>query len=217
MLRSWLFGTLIARKAAPFSANPDLDLEIHALAALLHDLAWRHTSPYATFDKRFEVDCANAARSFLIEELGRGGVGAGGKYEGWDLATAEGKRKVQLLWDAIALHTTPSFNQHKEAECGLTFLGILADFVGPNVMGGGVVSKEEYEAIVKEYPTGPEGEKSGMEFKEGVKEIMCGLCREKPAGTWDNWVSEFGKEFVDGYQIPQEARIIGLMMMPISY
>src|ERR1700676_3620168 len=57
VMRSWLFGILLSEAAevAP-------DAELLAVAAILHDLGL--TERY-TAENRFEVDGANAARSFL--------------------------------------------------------------------------------------------------------------------------------------------------------
>src|ERR1700693_2590616 len=57
VMRSWLFGVLLSENAerAP-------DPELLAVATILHDLGL--TDRY-TADNRFEVDGANAARSFL--------------------------------------------------------------------------------------------------------------------------------------------------------
>lgn len=87
-MRSWLLGFVIAAKIPQLQGR---DLEAHALAAILHDLGWAETGDLVTEDKRFEVDGANAARDFLETEAGD-----------WD------KHRLQLVWDAIALHTTPS-------------------------------------------------------------------------------------------------------------
>ena len=46
-------------------------------------------------------------------------------------------------------------------------------------------------------------------FKEGVREILCGLCKTKPETTYDNWVGDLelrswrdtvgrGKRLLDG-------------------
>lgn len=87
-MRSWLLGFIIAAKIPELQGR---DLEAHAIAAILHDLGWAETGDLVTEDKRFEVDGANAARDFLEKEAGD-----------WN------KHRLQLVWDAIALHTTPS-------------------------------------------------------------------------------------------------------------
>ena len=89
-VRSWLFGCIIADKMPQLQ---DRDLEAHAIAAILHDLGWDEKGEFTSEDKRFEVDGANAARDFLRREA-----------QDWD------KHRLQLVWDAIALHTTPSIN-----------------------------------------------------------------------------------------------------------
>ena len=87
-VRTWLFGFIIAAKIPELQGR---DLEAHAIAAILHDLGWDETGDLVTQDKRFEVDGANAAREFLRREA-----------RDWD------KHRIQLVWDAIALHTTTS-------------------------------------------------------------------------------------------------------------
>jgi HD superfamily phosphodiesterase len=77
LMRSWLFGVLIAA-----DAQPAPDPELLAVSAILHDLG--RTDRYSA-QERFEVDGANAARSFLKER----GIPA---------------HQIQLAWDAIALH-----------------------------------------------------------------------------------------------------------------
>lgn len=138
-------------------------------------MGWDNTDKLTSPDKRFEVDGANIARDLIRKE---------GKSEEWD------KHRVQLVWDTIALHSSPSIASYKEAEVDVTHRGILSDFLGPD-MSSGQLTWEEWNAVVEEYP------RSG--FKEGVREIMCGLCRNKPETTYDNFVAGFGERFVDGY------------------
>lgn len=89
VMRSWLFGVLIAE-----GANPAPDPELLAVSAVLHDLG---LTDHYNGQERFEVDGANAARAFMKER----GIPA---------------HQVQLVWDAIALHTTRSIAVHKEPE-----------------------------------------------------------------------------------------------------
>jgi UTP:GlnB (protein PII) uridylyltransferase len=102
-MRSWLFGVPLSEGAerAP-------DPELLAVSAVLHDLGL--TDRY-TAEDRLEVDGANAARAFLKD---RG------------IAT----QQTQVVWDAIALHTTRSIALHKEPKVATTHSGIALDVLG---------------------------------------------------------------------------------------
>jgi hypothetical protein len=171
VMRSFLFGFCISSKTP---AHSDRDIEVHAVSAILHDLGWDKTGQLISNDKRFEVDGANAAREFLEKEA-----------SGWD------KHRVQLVWDAIALHTTQSICLYKEVEVAACSRGISADFTGPDRTEDGKLTWEEYDAIVKEYPR--------LDFVDGVMEIFCGFCRTKPATTYDNLIASVGEKYVEGY------------------
>jgi hypothetical protein len=169
--RSWIFGVLLSSKLPGFKK---IDLEVHAVSAILHDLAWDYKSIFSSPDKRFEVDGANAAREFLVREAPQ-----------WD------SRKRQLVWDSIALHTTASIAKHKEPEVALCHFGICVDFVGTQFPGG-VILEGEYNKVIQELPL--------HDFKEGVKKIMCGLCIHKPETTYDGFARDFGVRFVKNYK-----------------
>lgn len=176
VIRCWLFG----RHLSTALHLPQHDLELHAISALLHDMGWAFKTPFVSADKRFEVDGANAVRSFLLKE--------GNKNE-W------GDQRIQIAWDSIALHTTPSIAFFKEPEVMITCLGVTADFTGPgrNVAGVGVLAANVWDEVVKEFPRGG--------YREGIKDVLCGLCRDKPNTTYDNFVSEFGVAYVEGYSL----------------
>jgi hypothetical protein len=188
IVRSWLFGTIIA----PYMPNASTaDREISAVAAILHDLCWDPNGALVTPDKRFEVDSAYAARNFLK---------TAGVAPEWDA------RKVQLVWDAIALHTTVSIALHKEPEVVATSVGIAADIGGPERIGGGALTRETYDRVVEVYPL--------LNLKEGLKEHMCGFCKSKPETTFDNWVGEIGERYVEGYS-REGKRSVDFVMAPI--
>ncbi|EXK36086.1 hypothetical protein FOXG_13551 [Fusarium oxysporum f. sp. lycopersici 4287] len=67
VMRSWLYGVLMIN--ANETLSDSIDLEVHAVATLLHDLGWDTTeaSPIINADRRFEVDGAFAAREFIQE------------------------------------------------------------------------------------------------------------------------------------------------------
>ena len=80
------------------------------------------------------MDGANAARRFLKENT---------NSDEWD------KHRLQLVWDAIALHTIGSVVFEKEPECQACSYGIWADFQGPDRVQGGLLTWDEYNGIVK--------------------------------------------------------------------
>ena len=128
-------------------------------------------------DKRFEVDGAEAARAFLLRE-------APSSAE-WD------RHRIQLVWDAIALHTTGSIVFHKEPEVQACAHGIWADLMGPGRMPAGLLAWAEYDEVVREFPR--------LGFMKCLQEVLCGLCRTKPQTTFDNFVGEIGDRFVEGF------------------
>ncbi|KAK5055389.1 hypothetical protein LTR84_013139 [Exophiala bonariae] len=174
IIRSFLFGFIIADKVIG-----ERDREAHAVAALLHDLGFPIGHPphsdIISADKRFEVDGANAARGFLRREA-----------PDWD------KHRLQLVWDAIALHTIGSIVFEKEPEVQATSYGIWADFQGPDRIQGNPLSWDEYNAVVKEYPR--------LGLLKGLKDNMLHLCKTKPQTTYDSTVGEWG----DRYLAPEE-------------
>jgi len=175
VVRSWLFGHYIASNSPGF---PDRDVELHAISAILHDLGWDKTGEHVSKDKRFEIDGANAARDFLIRE---------GATKDWD------KHRLQLVWDSIALHTSASIAIHKEPEVAACCVGIITDFTGPEKGPGAALTRAAWDGIVKEFPR--------LEFKKDTIDTLCGLCRNKPETTYDNFVADFGLAYVEGYSV----------------
>lgn len=122
-LRAFLFASLNARQH-----NVRYDIELLYVSAIFHDLGL--TSHYRSDDKRFEVDGANAARDFLTGH----GVSP---------------QSLQLVWDAIALHTSPGIAEYKEPEVALLNFGVALDVVGK---GYNQLADNDREEIVKRYP-----------------------------------------------------------------
>lgn len=173
-IRSAYFAILLSHKLSQNETEP-LDVELIVFSTIMHDLGWAVDKTLLSKDKRFEVDSANMAREWLHETKHTGN---------WD------KHRVQLAWDAIALHATPSFSNHKEREVMLSSMGILADFQGP-LIANQLITVEEFKAVVGAFPR--------LGFKEQFVEIMCGLCAYKPETTYDNFVGDFGCDLgIDG-------------------
>src|SRR5215468_5945518 len=110
--------------------NLKFDAELLYVAALFHDLGLVDT--YHTDTKRFEVDGADAAREFLRSH----GIP---------------DRKSDLVWEAIALHTTPGIPQYMRPEIALTNAGVLLDVIGT---GYDEYAPEQRDQVIAAFPRG---------------------------------------------------------------
>lgn len=139
-LRTFLFAALNGEQK-----KVQYDPELLYVSAAFHDLGL--TPHYSSPDKRFEVDGANAARDFL-------------KSHGLP------QQVLQLVWDAIALHTSPGIVEYKEAEVALLNYGVALDVVG---RGYEHLSEEHREDIIKQFPRTGFKKKIIPTFFEGFK------------------------------------------------
>jgi hypothetical protein len=176
VMRSWLFAVLLSE-----TADVAPDAELLAVAAVLHDLGL--TDRY-TAENRFEVDGANAARAFLKDR----GISA---------------QQMQVVWDAIALHTTPTLALHKEPEVVMTHSGIAVD-----VLGAGLdrIPQEKQRAILAEFPR--------LAFKNQFKVRLCKVVHQKPMTTIDNILRDFGIRYVEGFTPPNFADLVARAPFP---
>jgi hypothetical protein len=159
IVRTWLFGAL---EIANNTALSSVDLEIHAVASILHDLGWDETpgSKLISSNKRFEIDGAIGARNFIHAH-------PDGKK--WD------HRRVQLVFDGIALHGEPSISAWKEPEVNAVNLGVFHDVEKP----GPHIAPAAFAQIVAEYPRD--------DIRLGLQNKVIWYCRTKPATTYGTW------------------------------
>jgi hypothetical protein len=113
-LRSFLFARAAAEQAGR-RPGQDYDVELTFLICVLHDMG---LTALAGTDQRFEVAGADFAAEFLEQR---------GMTDG----------RVDTVWDAIALHTSPSYltspvYQRRRAP----EIGIALDGIGIDVLGG---------------------------------------------------------------------------------
>jgi hypothetical protein len=164
VMRSWLFAVSLAQLK-----QTAYDGEVLAVATVLHDigLAEAFNGPL-----RFEVEGANAARRF-------------GKNAGLD------NRRCQLIWDTVALNSTPSIALYKEAEVALSTAGIGLDWGG---WGYESLPQAQIAEIVEQFPR--------LEMKERFAQAVCRIVKTRPASTYDNFARDFGERFVPGYKRP---------------
>jgi len=170
VMRSWLFGILLSE-----GAQPAPDPELLAVSAVLHDLGL--TDRY-TAENRFEVDGANAARAFLKDR----GIST---------------QQTQVVWDAIAFHTTPTLALHKEPEVAMTHSGIAVDVLG---VGLDRIPQDKQRAVLTEFPR--------LAFKNQFQACLCNVVRRKPATSFDNVLRDFGSRYVEGFAPPNFADVV---------
>ena len=161
-VRSWLFAVRLGQLQGITH-----DAEVVAVGTLLHDLGLTNgfTGP-----RRFEIEGADAARAF---------ANGGGLDD----------RRSQLVWDTVALNSTPSIAFHKETEVALSTAGIALDFGGPQYDR---IPADEMKAILAAFP------RLGM--KRGFTDAVCQIIKTKPETTYDNFGRDFGERFVPGYK-----------------
>lgn len=164
VMRSWLFAVSLAELS-----KATYDREVMGVATLLHDigLAEAFGGPL-----RFEVEGANAARKF-------------GKSAGLD------DRRCQLIWDTVALNSTPSIALYKEPEVALSTAGIALDWGG---WGYDALPPALIAEIVAAFPR--------LEMKKRFTHAVCRIVETRPASTYDNFAADFGERFVPGYKRP---------------
>jgi hypothetical protein len=160
-MRSWLFAELIGR-----TTGIDYDHEVVAIGTVLHDIGLTAGVPGP---HRFEVNGADAARTFL---------------EGKGVSD----RRAQLIWDLVALNSTPSLALHKEPEVAVGTMGIGLDYGG---FGLEAVPPADVERILTAFPR--------LRMKQQFADTCCRLVTARPETTYDNFLRDFGERFVTGY------------------
>ena len=121
-MRSWLFAEAIGRMK-----GIDYDREVVAIGTVLHDIG---LTASVSGPNRFEVNGADAALSFI---------------KGKGLSD----RRAQLIWDLVALNSTPSLALHKEPEVAVGTMGIGLDYGG---FGVEALPTADVERILSAFP-----------------------------------------------------------------
>jgi hypothetical protein len=162
-VRSWLFAVRLGQ----LDRVPH-DAEVVAVGTLLHDLGLTHSF---TGPKRFEIEGADAARAFAREQ----GVN---------------DHRVQLIWDGVALNSTPSIGLYKEPEVVLCTAGIGVEFGFQYDR----IPANEMKSILAAFPR--------LQMKRRFTDSVCRIVKTKPETTYDNFAGDFGERFVPGYHRP---------------
>ena len=161
-MRSWLFA-----EAMGLMKGINYDREVVAIGTVLHDIG---LTTSVSGPNRFEVNGADAALSFI---RGKG----------------LSDRRAQLIWDLVALNSTPSLALHKEPEVAVGTMGIGLDYGGFGVQA---LPAGDLERILSAFPR--------LKMKQSFTETCCRLVMEKPETSYDNFLRDFGERFVPGYK-----------------
>lgn len=163
-IRTFLFGDLLGQRD-----GLKCDRELLYLGAVLHDLGLTEK-----FDgeQRFEVESADAARAFVLEQ---------GLPE----------EQAEVVWDAIALHTSLGIACRKQPEIALVHLGASADVLGLRLSD---LSPETVEQILDAYPR--------LGFNQAMTELLVSQVKRKPHTAAFTWLAEVGRGCIHGFTTP---------------
>jgi hypothetical protein len=161
--RVFLFGSLQASRAG---LQPDPELLY--VAALFHDLGL--VPPYRGETQRFELDGADRARDFLDDH-------------GFSEADS------QIVWTAIALHTTPEVPWRMAPVIAATTAGVETDVLGMRL---DKLSKSEIAEVVSAHPR--------PQFKERILAAFTAGFAERPDSTFGTVNADVLEHFVPGFR-----------------
>jgi hypothetical protein len=163
-LRTFLFGDLLGKRD-----GLKCDRELLYLGAVMHDLGL--TERFGG-EQRFEVDGADAARAFVLEH-------------------GLSDEKAEIVWDAIALHTSLGIAEHKQPEIALVHLGASADVMGMRIAD---ISPEIVEQVLEAYPR--------LGFNASMTELLVSQVKQKPQVAAFSWLTEVGRGCIHGFTSP---------------
>jgi hypothetical protein len=113
--------------------------------------------------------------------------------------------QVQVVWEAIALHTTPGIPKHMRPEVALLNSGVLLDVLG---VGFDQFPANVRDEIVAKYPR--------KEFRTGFIEQYVAGFAHKPATTFGTVNAAFCERFVPGFRSPNGCDLIASSPFPDS-
>jgi hypothetical protein len=154
----------------------NFDPELLYVGAMFHDIGL--VEGHRSAHERFEIDGANAARAFLE-------------------ARGVPEEQVSVVWDSIALHTTPEIPRYKQSEVWLVTLGVEYDVLG---LHSDDVSPERRDEVVAAHP------RAG--FKAGIVEAFFEGMRDKPETTFGTMNTDVLEAKLPGYVRPNFCDLI---------
>lgn len=169
-MRTFLFGDLLGQRD-----GLKCDRELLYLGAVMHDLGL--TDRFAE-SQRFEVDGADAARAFVLEH-------------------GLSDEKAEIVWDAIALHTSLGIASRKQPEIALVHLGASADVLGVRIAE---IPPETVEQVLDGYPR--------LGFNMAMTQLLVSQVERKPQIAAFTWLAEVGRSCVHGFTSPSWSEML---------
>ncbi|MFQ3560339.1 HD domain-containing protein [Streptomyces gramineus] len=161
--RVFLFGVLQARA---LGLRPDPELLY--LSAMFHDTGL--STPFSEVEQRFELDGADHAHKFLLDR-------------------GFSEDAAQVVWTAIALHTTPGIPGRMGPAAAATNYGVLTDAVG---WGLDRLDPDRVAEIVDAHPRG--------KFKEGFLQAFVDGLKNRPDTTYGTVNADVLEHFIPGFR-----------------
>jgi hypothetical protein len=160
--RVFLFGAFRGQARAL-----SFDRELLYVGAMFHDMGL--TAAHRDSQQRFEIDGAEDAAAFL-------------RQHGID------EESVRLVWEAIALHTTPEIPHHMRPEVALVTTGVEADVLG---IGLADIPASTRDAIVAAHPR--------PDFKRRILAAFTEGIAHRPDTTFGNIKADVLERYVPGF------------------
>jgi hypothetical protein len=161
--RVFLFGSLQSRRLAI-----DPDAELLYVAALFHDTGL--VPPYRGTAQRFEMDSADAARAFLVSH---GFSGA----------------ETDVVWAAIALHTTPEVPYGMHPVIAATTAGVETDVLGIRL---DAIESGQIEAVTASHPR--------PNFKAEILQAFADGFKDRPDTTFGTVNADVLEHFIPDFR-----------------
>jgi hypothetical protein len=161
--RVFFWGSMRGR-----SRGMTYDPELLYAGALFHDLGL--TDRFSGSEQRFEIDGADEARRFLLD--------AGVPPE-----------RAHLVWEAIALHTTPEVPWHMAPEIALVTAGVELDVLG---LGYDEISDEERAEVTTAHPR--------PDFKQEILRAFTDGMAHRPLTTFGTVNADVLSHYLPGFE-----------------
>jgi hypothetical protein len=163
-VRSFVFASLIGQ-----FRKVSFDEELLFVAGVLHDIGL--APAFETFDNRFEVDSANVARELMKRH-------------------PRTREDQEVVWDAIALHSSGAIAKWKRPEIALINAGVVTDVHGVYLAG---LQPADVRDVLDHAPR--------TNFVDGFLEDLVRIATSKPQATQNTFVADVGIRLVPGFHL----------------